>query len=222
MKTLALILLAAGLHAEGGAVIVLDPGHGGRDRGAVVRGVQENALTLAIANKVADELRGIAGLVPFLTRKEDLFVALSDRVDLAEQAGGKVFLSLHADKVDGRKPKGVFVWYYGANKRVPKGPPREATERLRPAPPKELVTQSRLLAEHIQRALRRRSVKTASYADRGGFAVLKSDRMPSLLIEVGNMRDPAEWERMQEPAFQENLAKALAQGIAAYLTAGGL
>lgn len=220
--TLALILLASWARPETGRVIVLDPGHGGKDRGAVVRGVEENRLTLEIANGVAAELRAMGGFVPYLTRKEDVFVALSERVDLSEQAGGEIFLSLHADKADGRKPNGVFVWFYGANKQIPKGPHREATEKLRPAPPKEMVVQSRLLAEHIQRALRRHSLKTASYADRGGFAVLKSDKMPSLLIEIGNMRDSGEWQRMQEPAFQKTLAKALAQGIAAYLTAGGL
>ncbi|MEK9145452.1 MAG: N-acetylmuramoyl-L-alanine amidase [Elusimicrobiota bacterium] len=126
---------------------------------------------------------------------------------------------LHADKVDGRKPKGVIVWYYGPNKRIPKGPPRAPTERLRPPPPKAVVAESRLLAERVQDALRRRGVKLASYADKGGFAVLKSDKMPSILVEVGNMRDPGEWAQMQDPAFQDRLAKGVAQGVAAYLGA---
>ncbi|MBI3300307.1 MAG: N-acetylmuramoyl-L-alanine amidase [Elusimicrobia bacterium] len=210
-------LLASAAQAAEPRVIAIDAGHGGKDRGAVVRRIEENAVTLAIANKIASEFRRHEGFSPYLTRWEDVFVPLSERVDRAEQVGGKAFISIHADKADGRKPKGVIVWFYGANKRIPKGPPREPNERLRPAPPKDVIVQSRFLAERVQNSLRKRGVKLAAYADKGGFAVLKSDKMPSILIEVGNMRDPGEWALMQDPAFQDKLAKAVVQGVAAYL-----
>lgn len=216
-KALLLLLLAAGpAAAEAPRVVALDAGHGGRDRGAVVRGVEENALALTIAQKAAEELKKVQSLSPYLTRWEDVFVPLSERVDRAEEAGGRAFVSIHADKVYGRKPRGVIVWVFGHNKEIPKGPSREPGERMRPAPPKEVVAQSRLLAEHVQGALRRQKVKTASYADRGGFAVLKSDKMPSILVEVGNLVDPAEAKQMQDPAFQDRVAKAIAQGVLAY------
>lgn len=213
------ILLAAALaRAEGPRIVALDAGHGGRDRGAVVRGVEENALALRIVEKTAAELKKQKSLFPYLTRWEDVFVPLSDRVDRAEQVGGRVFISIHADKVYGRKPRGVIVWVYGPNREIPKGPPRDPGERMRPAPPKEVVAASRLLAEHVQGALRRQKVKTAAYADRGGFAVLKSDKMPSILVEVGNLVDPAEAKQMQDPAFQDRVAKAIAQGVLSYLS----
>ena len=220
MPSSKILLLAALAAAPAGAqtprVVALDAGHGGRDRGAVVRGVEENALVLKVAGMAAAELGKLEAVSPVLTRTEDVFVPLSDRVDRAEEAGGKAFGSIPADKVYGRKPRGVIVWVFGHNKEIPKGPPREPGERMRPDPPKEVVAQSRLLAEHVQAAMRRQKVRTASYADRGGFAVLRSDKMPSILIELGNLVDPGEAKLMQEKSFQERVAKAIAQGVQAY------
>lgn len=201
-------------------IVVLDPGHGGRDRGAVIRGNKdEKDIVLAVAKRLRDILEEAPGISPYLTRWEDDFVPLSDRVFRAQQVGGKVFVSLHADNVRGRRGRGVVVYVYGRNRGLPKGPPRQVGEVLLPPPPAEQVRRSRGLADTLRRALARAGIRSAAHVDRGAFAVLKSRDIPSVLVEIGNLRDPGEAQRLADPEHQEQLARALARGIRRHLGA---
>lgn len=217
--SLAALLLALALPARAassGAVVALDAGHGGFDLGQHLNGVTEREFALGMARKVQKELEK-RGLTPFLTRFDDDFVALSDRVVRAEEVGGKVFLSIHADNNPDRKGRGVMLWVYGQNKSIPKGPPRQAHERILPPPPKEQVAASRRLAERMQIVLKKRGIRVAGYVDRGPFAVLKSPGMASVLVEVGNLRDKEEARLMKDPAHQDRLAAALAEAVSRFL-----
>lgn len=198
-------------------VIAIDAGHGGKDRGGVVRGRVEAKIALQIAERVSVHVSSMEGFAPFMTRAEDKFVALTDRVLLAEDAGAKAFMSVHCDKVYGRESRGVMVYIYGRNPGIPKGPPREPGEKILPAPPKSQVAASRRLAARILRTLKEHKIKRVTYVDKGGFAVLKSPTIPSVLVEVGNLRDKAEAAQFSDPAFQDRLGKALAESLREYL-----
>lgn len=213
---LALLLPIA---SEAGPVVALDPGHGGEDLGQNLNGVQERHFALDLASRTAAALTA-RGLTPFLTRFNDEFVPLSDRVLRAEQVGAKVFLSIHADNNTLRSGKGVILWIYGENKRIPPGPPRRPGERLLPPPPKEQVAASRTLAERIQTRFKKRGIRTPPYVDRGPFAVLKGPAMASVLVEAANLRDKKEAALLKDPAFLDRLAAALAEACAQHLGTG--
>lgn len=216
-RLLALLLPAC---AAGAPVVGLDPGHGGHDLGQNISGVREVDFALAFARLLEPRLQA-AGAVPYLTRWSDEFVPLSDRVLRAEAVKSRVFLSIHLDNNSARRGKGVMLWVYGANRRIPQGPPRRPDERLLPAPPREQVAASRRLAERLQDVLKKRGLRVAPYVDRGPFAVLKGPGMASVLIEAGNLRDAEEARLLKDPAFQARLADAVAEGVALHLQAEG-
>lgn len=227
---LAALLLAAGPAAAAPAspgkprypvVVAIDPGHGGKDRGGVVRGRVEAVMVLEFSRRLEKRLKAL-GLVPVLTREVDEFVALSDRVVKAQEAGARAFLSVHVDRVYGRDGKGMILYVYGGNPRIPDGPPREPGELKLPRPPKSQVDASRRLAERLQRSLKKADVKAAPYVDLGAFAVLKSAHIPSVLVELGNLRDEQEASLLEKPAFQEKAARALAEGLRDFLIAEGV
>lgn len=196
--------------------MALDPGHGGFDLGQNIHGVKEVDFALAFAKLLEPRLKA-KGAVPFLTRFNDEFVALSDRVIRAESVKAKVFLSIHLDNNAERKGKGVMLWVYGANKRIPAGPLRQPGERILPPPPKGQSASSRLLAERIQTVLKKRGLRVAPYVDRGPFAVLKGPEMASVLIELANLRDKGEAAQMKDPAYLDKLADAVAEAVAIHL-----
>src|SRR4051794_31670412 len=79
-------------------LVVIDPGHGGHDPGAIgVRGTLEKEITLDISREVARRLRGTRGVSVKLTRDDDIFLPLADRVAVAREAGADLFISIHAD-----------------------------------------------------------------------------------------------------------------------------
>ena len=106
---LASLLLTVTLaHAD--YTVVLDPGHGGRDGGAVGRmGTREKAVTLSFARALADELRG-RGVTVHLTRNDDRSMRLSERVAVARSHAAQLLVSLHADSIRHRKLRGASVY----------------------------------------------------------------------------------------------------------------
>jgi N-acetylmuramoyl-L-alanine amidase len=217
MKTLVLIGLFVIPAQAASPVIAIDAGHGGRDKGAVIRGRSEAKIVLEVAEAMAEILAEDPAATPFLTRADDSFVALSERVLRAERAKAKVLMSLHVDNVRGRRGRGVIVYIYGANKKIPKGPPREPGEPRLPAPPKAQVVRSRVLAGHIGAQLRKAGIKAVRYVDIGGFAVLKGRGIPSVLVELGNMRDEKEASALSKPDFQKKMAQALVTALKIHL-----
>lgn len=204
--------------ASSSPVVALDPGHGGFDMGQNINGVREREFVLDFAKNLEPRLKA-AGATPFLTRWNDEFVALSSRVIRAESVHSKVFLSLHLDNNPARRGKGVMLWIYGANKRIPKGPPRQPGERILPTPPKDQIAVSRRLAERLQIVLKKRGLAVAGYVDRGPFAVLKGPGMASVLIEVANLRDKKEAAQLKDAAFRDRLAAAITEAVAMHLKA---
>ncbi len=184
-----------------GAVIVLDPGHGGSDPGAIgPSGVKEKDVNLAIALKTAQYLRN-QGAKVIMTRSNDTYVGLYERPEIANQNGADVFLSIHCNSYTSSSAAGTSVYHL-----------RSQIEGMY-----EIRAQGVALAKHLQSAL----VGTIKRADRGvqqaDFVVLKNSWIPAALAEIAFISNPEEESLLASPAFQDKIAQALVKGIEAYL-----
>lgn len=187
--------------APGSKKVVLDPGHGGSDPGAIgPDGVQEKDVNLAIAEKAADYLRK-QGVEVTLTRGAE-FVGLAERGQLANDLEADVFVSIHANSV-GNNPSvgGTGTYTY-----APAGSALEGQRSVRLE-----------LAELLQQEL----VKALGLRDTGiheaNYQVLRDTTMPAALVEVAFISNPQEEQLLNSPGFQDQAAQAIAQGIIKFL-----
>lgn len=172
-----------------GKKIVIDPGHGGRDGGASANGIIEKNLVLDVSLILRDKLAA-TGATVIMTRSTDVFIELTDRAKIANDANADAFISIHANAA-GETAHGLETFW---NKR------HESEE-------------SKLLAETIQKHL----VETLKFRDRGAkerdLSVIRNSTMPSVLVELGFITNAAEAERMKQQMFKEDAATAILTGI---------
>jgi len=210
MPTAAPLPLPAGRPAM---PVILDPGHGGDDLGAVVKGVKEKDIALAVALKLRDRLQ--AGMPVRLTRESDVYVTLDDRVVNSVDWNGAAFVSIHLNQVRSKKLAGATVYSYGPEKRRwwrrksqhPKVPPM-------PAPPGVEAKESAFLAASMVKALRESGVRVEQ--EKSDYYVLKNPAQPSVLVEIGYLSNPDEAARLTDPVYQDKLVASLAKAIEAY------
>jgi N-acetylmuramoyl-L-alanine amidase len=180
---------------RGGIVVVIDPGHGGQDSGAVgVGGLQEKRPILSIALEVASLLEK-QGVDAVLTRSDDRFVDLAPRVALAERVNANAFVSIHANSISLSRPDINGLETYRARSGSSGG--------LRLA---QLIHNSILRSVNM----RDRGVRSA------GFYVLRNTSMPAVLVEVGFVTGREDAARLASPTGRRLLAQAIAQGILQY------
>lgn len=183
-----------------GKKIVVDPGHGGSDPGAVgISGLREKEVTLAVALHLSTLLRE-AGAEVIMTRSGDQSVSNQQRVDLANQAAADLFISVHANAFPNPESNGTETHYCPVQKSSAAG---------------------RDLAHHLQRelvltlGLRDRGVKTSS------FFVLTNTKMPAALVELGFLTNPSEEALLRKPETHVAAAEAIFRAIRAYLGSPG-
>lgn len=219
-------------------VIVIDPGHGGKDPGAVSKKTREKAVVLQIAKKLSAQLKK-SGAEVHLTRSGDRFLELEDRNRLANQKKCDLFLSLHANSSKNRQAEGIEIYYL--NKATDQAARRLAARENRGAR-KKMAAEQEILSDLIQTAVTEESAELASQLKqhlqrklKGSgvkevevktalFYVLVGAKCPSLLIETGFVTHPRESKRLRDPKYQERLVGALAEGVVRYLSktqAGG-
>ncbi len=197
--------------------VVLDPGHGGKDSGAVgKRKVYEKKAVLSIANRVKKHLEAKKIKVR-LTRTTDTYLTLQQRSDYAAKAGADLFVSIHADGAADPSAHGVETFsmtaagcdssnHYGqgGDKTAGKGNRHDAANAV--------------LGFSIQSNL----VKTSKRSDRGlrraRFAVLKNAPCPAALVECGFLTNPEEEALMIDPNYREAVARGISNGIIGYMT----
>ncbi|MEN3009595.1 MAG: N-acetylmuramoyl-L-alanine amidase [Candidatus Bipolaricaulaceae bacterium] len=191
--SLALVALVSPPQEKAAAVVVaLDAGHGGHDPGAVVAGVREKDINLALALLVQAKAQG-KGLRVVLTRSTDVYVELRERVRRAESVGARLYVSLHANYHRDARVCGVETWV----------DTHAGEESLR-------------LAECLQRAV----VAATGAADRGVLRqplYLRHTTLPAALVEVGYLSCPAERAKLLQPDYCERVAEGIVQGILDYL-----
>jgi N-acetylmuramoyl-L-alanine amidase len=177
---------------QGKIVVIIDPGHGGKDPGAIgIGGVQEKNIILPIGKRIAEILER-NGIQVIMTRDSDYFVTLPGRVTMAEQANASVFVSIHANSAGENRPEvsGLETYHYDTG-----------------------LTLARIVHSKILQSLniRDRSVR------RSRFYVLRKNSMPAILVETGYLTGRDDVAKLRTSAYQNQMAEAIAQGILQYL-----
>lgn len=221
-------------------IVVIDPGHGGKDPGATgPRGTHEKNITLAISKKLEAILDRQPGFDAVLTRKRDVYISLRKRLSIARRYKADMFVAIHADAYRDRSARGASVYALsgrGATSEAARWlAKRENASELMGGvnlSDKGSILKSVLL-NLSQTATIRASLMIGGqmihYLDRiaylhhhrveqAAFVVLKSPDIPSLLIETGFLSNHYEERRLRDPAYQHRLALAIAQGIRSYFT----
>jgi N-acetylmuramoyl-L-alanine amidase len=211
--------------------VVVDAGHGGWDLGTVGRkGLLEKDLVLEIAQRLGRMLENRLGTEVVYTRRDDNYLPLDQRADVANEARADLFVSIHANYSDYPSARGVETYYTNIFT-APGSKDSEAGEKtgtkkllsvsMSPDEIQEKRSQSRKLAASVQRSLfgtlvsknptlRNRGVKAAS------FVVLKGTTMPSILAEVSFVSSPADEVNLRSAEYRQQIAEALYKGIARY------
>ena len=170
--------------------IVIDPGHGGSDYGAIRDGINEKDITLDVSQRVAAVLKS-RGYIVELTRNDDTYLSLEERVDLAEDAMPEIFISIHVNSAVAIEPNGIETHYYHEY--------------------------SKDLASVIHSKL----IKNINAKDRGlfksKFYVINHTTMPAVLVEMGFISNPDERKQLITEFRKQKTAKAIAEGIIEYL-----
>jgi N-acetylmuramoyl-L-alanine amidase len=209
--------------------VVLDAGHGGWDLGTVGRkGLLEKNLVLDIVERLGHLVESRLGADVIYTRKDDSYLSLEKRAEIANLAKASLFLSVHANYSDYPSARGVETYYTNTYSSV-KARPEQADEPAAGAQTinwtnvdiREKVHESRQVARSVQRALyamlaanspglRNRGVKEAQYV------VLTGTSMPAILAEVSFVSSPTDENNLQSSTYRQQIAEALYTGIARY------
>lgn len=201
--------------------IVIDPGHGGRQAGAVGKSSQEKALNLKIAGQ-AGKLLEQRGMKVIFTRTGDETLELAPRAKLPAAVKADLFVSVHCNAASDPKSSGIETFSL-----TPPGsadsnsPERPSAAGQTPASGNRHVTESFLLSAAIQRKLIAATGAVDRGAKRSGFYVLRNNTVPAVLVECGFISNPTEEKKLASPAYQALLAKAIADGITEYVESSG-
>jgi N-acetylmuramoyl-L-alanine amidase len=194
--------------------VVVDPGHGGRDSGAMCAGVAEKDLTLDVARRV-DRLLGAEGIATLMTRIGDTYVSLADRAALGNRVRDSIFVSIHFN--EGNKPFATGVETYYAAHQITEGSVLASWLPFLTRPPSDSPKpESQSLAGFIQEALvaRTRSVDRGTQAKQ--FFVIANVTSPAVLIEGGFLTNKDDISKLASEDYRDQLAAAVADGILRY------
>ena len=200
------------------AKVILDPGHGGKDSGAVsASGILEKDITLSIAHKVARRLRGY-GIKVLLTRSDDRFLSLRSRNMFIARNNPDLAISIHANSSSNRQVKGFESYMYFKQKKT--GLLLCSVEDIDPSRflyPLSLSGQRREnRCMQLAYFIHRKTIQLTGARDRGvksgNFYVLKHNPSASLLVETGFLSNNRESEKLAQHEYQEKLAQGLADG----------
>lgn len=216
-------------------LVVIDPGHGGIDSGAVASGgIAEKTLVLAIADQLRAQLEAGGHMRVIMTRRDDRFLSLSERVRIAREARADLFISLHADSLSAAQEVRGATIYTGSDRATDAESARLAQkENAADASAGAETTQPSEEVLDILMDLTRRETRSMSGAVaarlvsemRGtvrmhripqrsaGFRVLTAPDVPSLLIELGYLSSKGDIALLTSPEWQENAASAIARAV---------
>ncbi|MEM8551640.1 MAG: N-acetylmuramoyl-L-alanine amidase [Pseudomonadota bacterium] len=220
--------------AAGERVVVIDPGHGGIDPGAVSEdGVMEKDLALTFAKRLAEDLEGIDGVAVRLTRADDRFLSLARRIRIARAYGADLFISIHADSAPQDYVQGATVYTLSERASDAHAAALAARENLADVvsgavEPEVQEDVSGILADLLRRETKAFShsfaqmlVASVSSAVRvnsnphrsARFRVLLAHDIPSVLLELGYLTNTADAELLIDPAWQQKASGAVAAAV---------
>lgn len=222
---------------DGVLTVVLDPGHGGVDPGAVRDGVHEADIVLTFAQELREALLREGSFDVALTRTEDVFVSLEARIDIARQAGGEVMLSLHADAVSEGVARGAQVYTLAeeassaASAKLAErhdrddllggvdlsGQDDKVAHALMSIARTETAPRTEALAQALVDGFREADVQLHKRPrEQAFFSVLKAPDIPSVLVEIGFMSSPKELEKLQNPEWRAAAVGAIVAALQAW------
>jgi N-acetylmuramoyl-L-alanine amidase len=218
-------------------VIVIDPGHGGVDPGALApSGAYEKDITLAAAKDFKRRLDATKRYDVYLTRDSDVFIRLRDRIGIARAKNADLFISLHADSLAAKGVRGMSVYTLSE-----KASDKEAADLAEKENKADLIAGIDLTSENpnvtnilIDLAQRETMNESARFAGNlvgelrsvskvlpqahrfAGFAVLKAPDVPSVLLEMGFLSNPLDEKALTDPAYRARMADSLVQAVNRY------
>jgi len=219
-------------------LIIIDPGHGGVDPGAIgPNKIYEKNVVLALSKNLRDALLASGKYRVAMTREKDVFIRLKDRVKFARERGGDLFISIHADSIHKKHIRGTSI--YTLSKKSSDAQTARLAERenqvdmlagvdfsvedkqvafiLGDFLMNDTMNQSKFFANTLVKKLKTNKMRTLKTPHRyAGFAVLKAPDIPSVLIETGFMSNAAEARLLNQPHYRKKLANAIKNGIHAY------
>jgi N-acetylmuramoyl-L-alanine amidase len=216
--------------------IVLDPGHGGKDPGAIAYGMKEKDIVLHVAKRLADELRRTLGVTVILTREDDVFLPLEERTAIANTSGADLFVSLHINAHPSPQIKGFETYFLNlsTNDEAMRVAAREnATSTHQMSDLQDIlldimrnskINESSRLARQVHGSmagaltappfiLKDMGVKQAP------FYVLIGAEMPAILIELAFISNPDDARLLADATFIDELAGTISIGIRSYIHA---
>ena len=216
--------------------IVVDPGHGGHDPGAVgPSGIQEKDVVLAIGLKLRELFREELGVDVVMTRSTDIFIPLEERTAIANKVGADLFLSVHANAAPNRSAAGIETYYLNLAKtdKVAQLAAKENGTSLEKVSVLQAIlfdlmanyklNDSAHLADEVQKSLHKK-IRTR-YSDvknlgvkQGPFYVLVGAAMPSILVEAAFLSNAVEESRLKDPAYLEMTANGILEGVRNYIS----
>lgn len=211
-------LLRSGVHLRGYRLqcIVLDPGHGGKDKGAIGRrNVEEKRVVYDVSRRLRVLLAN-QGFQVVLTRNGDRFLELGDRPAVARRCGADLFVSIHMNASNDRSARGVETFVLTAT-----GYPSTNSSDQRRTPPVRYPGDAHAAASavagfHIQRGLAERTGSPDRGLRRARFKVIREAPCPAVLVEGGFVSNRIEENAMIEESYRQRIAQGIADGILAY------
>ena len=218
--------------------VVIDPGHGGGDPGAIgIHGTQEKNITLAISKYLNDLIKQTPGMCPYMTRDSDYFVSLRGRINFARKKSADIFIAIHADMFNNTTAHGATVFALSQH-----GATSEAAHwiahnenvadflEIGDAPDKdkdlqsvlmdisqnETINRSLILGKDVLQQLDDISKLHHTIVEQAGFVVLKSPDIPSILIETGFLSNKLDEAQLTQSAYQKKIALAIYRGLMTY------
>lgn len=209
--------------------VVIDPGHGGADRGTRGGGTEEKAVTLAVARRLKSALEARLGVRVILTRDGDGALGLDERAAVANNNKADLFISLHANASVREAAAGAQVFYLSLEEYG------DEAQRAALAPPETLpvfgggtrdievvawrlaqarhIARSATLARTVEAALRARVPMSERALQQGPLRVLVGANMPAVLVEMGFLTNPAQATQLASDAYQNSIVQALVDAV---------
>jgi N-acetylmuramoyl-L-alanine amidase len=232
--------------AGGKGTVIIDPGHGGRDQGAMVGGVNEAQVTLAVGHALKAHLTKL-GYKALMTRETDDYVSLEERPKFASSKGGDLFISLHCNSIGGsaKRKKSVsghvaYILREGESeedKALARRENQAISEESGKAGKGEISPVEWILLEHQLNLYSKESEAFAEHvirefggfqigkygtgAGQAGFFVLVGAYMPAILFEMGFLTNDKDRQLLASPKGQKQIAEKMGQAVHKYLTGRG-
>ena len=179
--------------AKSFSTVVIDPGHGGRDKGGHHGKVYEKHLALDTAYRLENNLRAM-GFKTVMTRRSDTFISLPQRCKIANKYRNAIFVSVHYNSTWKKHVSGLETFYYSKS--------------------------GKKLAEYVQRGMLRYTRAGDRGYKYGRYYVIRNTKCPAILVEGGFISHSKERARMKSAYFREAVARGIAEGIQRYRRSG--